>query len=221
MGRNRSKYMLDVIYPYKHVESQELEYSVKSLKNIKHKNVYVIGDSHNKVPVVTPASQFWSKFSTAHDQIAKYYHVKELETSDKLLLMNDDFFILGKWTPENYNRGTLKDHISQRRTYDYYTKQLKSTENYLLSKGMTTVDYELHTPFLVERDKLIQAIEELIPALKMRRVILLRSYYGNRFNIESTYREDVKNPGSLEGMTLVSTSEKTFKDNIDYIKSVL
>ena len=212
---------MDVVYPYKLSSSEELEYSLKSLQNIDYEHVYIIGDKPpvgNHVPLTKP---YWASYGPAHDQIAKYYHVKDMETSDSLLLMNDDFYCLGKWTPENYNRGTLEQHIKDRRRLDYYTGQLQSTQRYLTQQGLPTLSYELHTPFLVDKAKLIQAIEELLPYIMKRQTVLIRSYYGNRFGIESKYMQDVKNPDDVQGKTLLSTSEKTFNNYVGYIKSVL
>ena len=48
---------MKVFYPYKKTWSRELEYSIKSLKNVEHDGVYIIGDKPDyDVPatIITP-----------------------------------------------------------------------------------------------------------------------------------------------------------------------
>jgi len=200
---------MDVVYPYKKNYSNELEWSIKSLKNIKYKNIYVVGDNPDfnlKATLVKPTKRAWHIFSPFHDQIDKYLTACETSKSDYLLLLNDDMFILDKTQIKNYNRGSITQHLNER-NIDSYSSGLRSTMEYLKSKGYTEVDFELHIPMLVERLKLKQAIEELIPILSTSKKIMIRSYYGNRFNIESEYMEDIKNKIATPYM---STNEDTF-----------
>jgi len=218
--------MYTVIYPYKKTYSIELKYSIKSLKNIKHDSVIVIGDKPSYyVPAqLIPNKKYsWSKFSPSHNQISKYLTGIKAINDEDLILMNDDMYILDKWIPENYNRGTLIDHIKQRGRADSYSVSLKNTMQHLDVMGLPTLSYEVHTPFIVKRDKLELAIDELLPHIINGKPILIRSYYGNRFGIKSTYIDDCKNPEDYKGKTLLSTDDQSFtsEDIGEYIRGKL
>jgi hypothetical protein len=223
------KQTTDVVYPYKYTISNELDFSIKSLKNIEYDQVLVMSDyagsfGGKAAKFVHTSKPLWASYSSSHDQIAKYYHACKVSTAERLILMNDDFFIMQPWEPQNYNRGTLADHLAERGRTDNYTRQLISTGKYLLSKDLTLTSFELHVPMVVDRLKLKQAIEELIPHISKYRsnVVLIRSYYGNRFRIESTVMPDCKNPKDFQGLPFISTSDKTFRGELgDYIKASL
>lgn len=219
-----SRKSITVVIPYKMSWTQELIYALKSLKNVEHDDVLVIGDQHPIITTTPTDKPFWASYSSAHDQIAKYYHACQISDADELIITNDDIFIMQPWTPENYNRGTLEQHIKERGRSDSYTRQLQGTNKYLLARDMSNVSFELHTPMLVNREQFKHAIEELIPHISKSRqnVVLIRSYYGNRFNIDSTYMQDVKNPLRYKNMPIISTSDKTFSGAIGtYIKQRL
>lgn len=211
-----------VVYPYKHTNSEELAWSIKSLKNVEHGQVMIVGDSVPGHEVTQSLINSWSRNSRYHDTINKYYTACMLAETDELLLMNDDFFIMSPWVPVNYNRGTLVDHMQWRKGKDDYQRMLELTNRFLLSKGIANLSFELHAPMLVNRLLLKQAIEEIMPQLRLRRTLCLRSYYGNRFNIESEYMADVKNPTNPESMTLLSTNNRAFMSDLgNYIRSKL
>lgn len=213
---------MDVLIPYKHTQSDELFWAIKSLKNVEHGTIYVIGD---EPPLNVKGIEYIPKRRVAgpdhYDQIQKYeYGAFDASVSEKILLMNDDMFIMEDWFPQNYNRGTLDEHINSRRM-DSYTRFLKSTKEFLESKNMMTISYEVHTPMLVEKSKLLEAIYEL-HGVEGRSDVMIRSYYGNRFGIESTRIEDPKNPKDYEGKSILSTNDTTFKGPLGkYIKDNL
>jgi len=212
-----------VVYAYKKTYSGEIDWSIKSLKNLLlPKNVYVVGDEAPESINIKPLPNTWASRSRYHDTINKYYTAALQLEEDQILLMNDDFFIMQPWKPANYNRGTLLDHMEWRKQNDDYQRRLDYTNNYLLSRGMTNLSFELHTPMLVDRVLLKQAIEEIMPQLRTNRIPMLRSYYGNRFEIETEYMADVKNPSNYEHTVLLSTNNRAFEGQIGkYIRSQL
>lgn len=212
---------LDVVYAYKRVPSEEILWSIKSLKNLPHRNIYVIGDDPGvEGIIVLPTNAYsWGNFSKYHNQIAKYLTACEHhEISSQFIAMNDDFFVMNEWSPVNYNRGTLRNHIAGRRTKDSYTKSLISTTLLLNQMGLEDLDYELHTPFVFDKSMLKKLIESL--TFNRRESYQIRSLYGNAYSTTTELAKDVKNPDSPEGMTLISTDNKTFKGKLgDYIRS--
>lgn len=202
---------MDVILPYKQSRSEELRWALKSLKNLSGVDkVYVIGErpSYNVYAIfVEDETKPWSNLSPHHNQISKYLTACNLDVSEDLLIMNDDFYILEGTEPKNYDRGLLIDHIHERK-FDSYTRALKQTSDYLRSKGLQEIDFEMHIPMVVKKSLLKQSIKEIIPDISKGKTIFIRSYYGNRYEIESEYLEDPKNklPLGIFG----SSSNKSF-----------
>lgn len=213
---------MKVVYPYRKTASRELQWSIASLKNIEHNGVLVVGD---KPDYRIDADYFYhspGEFSSSphHDQAVKYLLACAEVEDDDLLLMNDDFFIMKEWKPENYNKGILFEQIAQRN--DAYGKALANTEQFLLAHGYSTFNYEMHTPMLVEREKLRIALDEIMPYMQGKQPILIRSYYGNRWDLKTPRKNDVKNIQNYKDATLLSTSDESFVGEIgSYIRETL
>lgn len=216
---------MDVVYVHRRKNSDEIIWSIKSVReNLKPRNIFVIGDDPNVegVIVIKPLKNKWASLSKYHDQINKYLTACQLDiVSEDFIAMNDDFFVLDKWKPVNYNRGSLLQHINLRTKHDSYTRSLLNTEKYLRSKRLPTLSYELHTPFVFNKHRL----QLLIASLRMedRQPLQIRSLYGNTYDIDTRYMEDVKNITNYKGKKLLSTNEKHFKFEPigSYIRSIL
>lgn len=212
-----------VVYPYRKSVSQELEYSIKSVrKHLSDAEIFVIGDDPElfDVTVVKPVEREWSHYSPYSNVISKLLDACEL--AEEFVMMNDDFFIMDDFkTIPSFNKGTLLEHLNLRR-YDTYTRAMRNTRNILRDKAYEELNFEMHTPMVFNSKRLKQAIEELIPRLKSSQSILIRSYYGNRFMIESERTVDVKNSELYQVLSFISTNESTFAGEIgDYIKEKL
>lgn len=205
------QHQTDIVYVYKPTNTGELAWSIASLKNIKHRKVHIIRETKHQ----------WSLFSKYHNQMAKLLDAcNNLEVSDNFILMNDDFYILREWQPVNYNRGTLQDHVKWRKKRDGYSRSLVQTDLYLTARNYPSLSFELHTPFVFNKRKLKYLINSL-PKVSTT-VLQIRSLYGNIYNVDTEYKDDVKNVDNYEDMTLLSTSNKSFKLGIgQYIRSTL
>lgn len=217
---------LDVVYAYKHTNSDELEWSIKSLKNVEPRNVYVIGDDPkiDGVKYIQPDKQHWGGYSKYHNQMQNYLTAcNHKRISANFLSANDDFFILRPWKPVNYNRGSLKEHIKRRRINDLYARSLNETRKYLEARNFPTLSFELHTPFLFNKMLFKQLITTLEPTIRTR--LQIRSLYGNIYGVPTEYREDVKNPKDLDSITdlrLVSSSNGSWNREFgDFIRKEL
>lgn len=215
---------MDVIYVYKYQNSQELEWSIKSLKNIEYGRVIVIGDKpdveaeHFKPPV-----NRFAMLSPVHDVINKLKFACTLDITDDFILMNDDFFITKPTDIPIAHRGTLEDHIKWRNLKDNYTGQLKKTKAYLQSKGIKyPLSYELHIPMVFNKQKLADLIDDLLPDIMYASPVLPRSVYGNIYNIGGEQMEDVKTRADHTGLAFVSTNERSFAGHVgDIVRSLV
>jgi len=213
--------MRDVVIPYKLNSTDELFWCVKSLKNIDHGRIIVLGEKPNYIveaEFISNIDNTIKRPSKYNDQINKYLTACNMDLSDEIIIMNDDFYILEPTKLENYNRGTITDHIKSRRP-DSYTSGLQSTLNFLTQNGYGEVDYDLHTPMIVDRRKMKEAILELTPTLNSGKTVMIRSFYGNKYKIDSKYIDDVKN---IINSPLISSSDVSFAGEIgDYIRGKL
>lgn len=216
--------MMDIVIPYKLSKSQELEYAVKSCKNLEHDRIIVVGDKPDlEVTYWKPSIVRYAMLSPHHDVIAKLNYVLSKDISDDFILMNDDFFVLKTTDIKPKHRGTLDQHIAGRRFEDSYTKSLRKTNEYLKSVGIKhPLSYELHTPMVFNKHKLKALYEQILPNIDKGGVLLTRSLYGNIYKVGGTEMKDVKNPDIFRGKIFLSTSDKSFEQEIGYyIREVL
>jgi hypothetical protein len=110
------------------------------------------------------------------------------EISDSFILMNDDFYIMNKVDNVPYmHGGLLADKITKYKNLTgdtRYVLMLKRTLSNLSRRiNKDVLDYELHVPMVMEKEKLLNVIE--LPDL-------WRSRYGNTFNVGGIEMDDVK-----------------------------
>ena len=201
------------VYSYKRTDTRELELSILTLKNIKEWNgeVYIVGDDPGCLLPVDythiPIAYDWGKESNcrSNDEICAYETAAEIVGD--FIMMADDIFILKPWSLTRHNRGLIGDHIKKRNIRDSYMLQLKSTSKWLKSHDKPTLSYELHIPFLVKADKLLEIVD-IIPRIKDG--VLIRSVYGNWFDEPSTPLDDTKNKPITDKTVIHSSSNKLF-----------
>lgn len=204
--------MRDIVIPYIKNNSGELETCLKLIeRNFPHRNVHVV-ERHDRSPY---------RFAPHIDQIMKYkWAIENLDLTDEFYMFNDDFFVMEpvEGTPY-YHRGTLADHIASRPYSDWYTNSLKATRDFL---GKDALSYELHVPFLVDRHLLYSLIELLQPE-SSKYCPLIRSAYGNLFDVGGEYLDDTKDVSNFAGKTYLSTTERSFMRRPigEYIRSKL
>jgi hypothetical protein len=179
---------MDLVYICRDGDNEELRYSIRSaVKNLPHDKIWVVGGkpdwyTGNYIEV----NQDKAKYTNARNSLRAICNSEEI--SESFILMNDDFYIINRVesVPYMYS-GTLSDKIEQREDVfngNTYTKLLKQTLGSLSRKKINTaLDYELHVPIVMEKNKLEKVL---------RLSGLWRSVYGNVFNVGGTKIKDVK-----------------------------
>lgn len=210
LALNMNKY--DVVYILKNrVRPDELRYSLRSIEeNLEHGNVWFIGGQPNGIIPDRSISMQQTgilKWEKARSSLIRACENEEI--SERFWLFNDDFFVLKPMESETpYFGGMLRDHIlkvehryGDKRTG--YTRALRNCEQVLKGADLTTFDYALHLPILVDKKKMLEAIETF-PDCPM-----FRSLYGNYAEIGGVQHEDVK---------IVGMSNK-FSDDADFVST--
>lgn len=185
----------DVVYILKaNAKSEELRFSLRSIeKNMDHGKVWFycgcpggfIPDEY--VPHDQKGPTKWERVRSSLIQVCRNDKIGK-----QFWLFNDDFFIMQPMqSAKNYHRGLLSDHIKDIELRHCggstgYTRNLRLCEQQLREAGMTTLDYAIHVPLLVDRAKMLEALQ-MFPRCPM-----FRSIYGNYAQIGGDFIKDCK-----------------------------
>lgn len=213
----------DVVYILKpNIIPAELIYSLRSVeKYLDHRKViFVCGkpdgiepDEHYKHNQVGN-----NKFERAKSSLIDI--CKNDKITKQFWLFNDDFYLLKPVeNSKPLHRGFIHDHVlSVEQRYGRmtaYTRKLRECEGMLKAKGFTTFDYTLHAPMLIDRAKMLKALQ-MFPQSPM-----FRSIYGNYAMIGGSYTDDnklIKGGTFDKGAAFFSTSDATFPEAVDFLE---
>lgn len=210
----------DVVYILKqYAQPNELKYSLRSIcENMEFKRVWFYCGKPNGitpdvyVPIMQRGASKWEKVRSSLIEVCKNDDITK-----SFWLFNDDFFVMKPFTrTEPYHGGYMREHIERVEARHNgptpYTLQLRKCEAILKEAGHSTLDYALHVPLLVDRSKMLEALNTF-PDCPM-----FRSLYGNYANIGGTKRNDVKVIKSDMSFDtdadLLSTSDATFTGEV-------
>lgn len=183
-------------------KGQELQYSLRSLKNITNFNgeVTVVGDCEKWFQNINHIRLRRIHGNPYGDQVAKLQHAA-FQMPDKFIINMDDVYITEPIEVKFPNRGILTSDNK-----NYYRRTKLNTIELLKEHGVNEpLNYEVHAPYLVEKDKLIQTFDIILKSPN-RGKLQWRSIYGNLFNPETEYMEDKKSyDGRLKQGSIIST----------------
>lgn len=206
----------DIVYILKtDYINHELQYSIRSvIENFPYRNIWFVAGQPNelmpdaRLKIIQRGDTKWERVRNSFRAICECKDI-----TDGFWLFNDDFFILKPWDlgPAVYN-DTLAQHIAEienrHRGRTAYTKQLRECEQQLKEHGYGTLNYAIHCPMLINKEQMLQALD-IIPECPM-----IRSIYGNVFNIGGIDHDDCKIMGMNEpipdDVDFVSTEDRAF-----------
>jgi hypothetical protein len=181
---------MDFVYICKDGHNEELRYSIRSvMASFPDAKVWLVGGkplwyvgSHIAV------QQKSAKYINAINNLKAICSSEDI--SEEFVLMNDDFYIVEKIeSVETLHGGLLIDKINLYKkitTQSGYISKLEKTFVKMTDLGIKSpLDYELHVPMIMEKNK-------LKTVLRHGSEFLWRSMYGNIFNVGGTEMEDVK-----------------------------
>lgn len=204
----------DVVIPYKKSRTDELRYVLRSLKNIPHGKVFIIGDKPDFVDNV-----IYIPFKQTIDIASNTLNILNLAVD------NADISGSFYWIPDDVFIMNLIDHLGvfHRGTYDrvigrytsrgklnYYIKRMIDTRDKLISLGVDNpLCYELHIPLLIDKSKWIKIREHITPNLNKI------SMYSNLNNLGGSMMKDVKVRTNdwIPSGDFISTYDGTFNIN--------
>jgi len=181
---------MDFVYICKEGINEELKYSIRSVvESFPESNIWVVGGKPDwYVGNYIKVEQRESKYKNAVENL-KIISASD-QISESFVLMNDDFYIIKKIEKiENFHGGYLLNKINLYQKLNgnsQYTRKLSGTYKKLKALGFENpLDYELHVPMIMEKEKLKTVLELLDQ-------FLWRSIYGNKFEVGGTEMQDVK-----------------------------
>lgn len=185
----------DIVYFLKEsYRNEELRYSLRSVgKNFPYKRIWFAGGCPDDlypdgfIPIIQDAGTKWGNVNKMLEEICKDDRITE-----DFWLFNDDFFMMKPIDDETPKfNGELVELVSWiESTRDGmaspYTKRIKEASSELRRRALTTLNYEIHVPMLVNRKNALRVFEEF-PGCPM-----FRSLYGNYWKIGGKDIADVK-----------------------------
>lgn len=217
----------DIVYILKNnIQPNELRYSLRSLKNFPHGEVWFFGGvPEGLVPDRQVAFQQYgdSKWEKVRNSLFKVCQNEEI--SKEFWLFNDDFFCMRpcEGIPPYYD-GTLYKRIvaveQRHRGFSPYSRELRRTVGILEGNGLDVKNYAVHIPMLIDREKALVVLD------KFSECPMFRSLYGNYWSIGGVEHNDVKiylqNEEPDPESVWLSTSDLSFSRGRvgEYIRSV-
>lgn len=192
---------MDIIYPYLKGDD-EIIYSLRSLANLPHSKVFIVGDRPEGIDLkkvcYIPFAQTKTKYKNTTDIIKMMCNNSAV--SDDFILMNDDFFILKPITKPkeelNLYRGNafnVYEHYVQKYGNNGYSKGMLETAKCLQNIGIENpLGYELHIPFIFNKNKFLQMYKDFGAQIEQINCFHKRTFYGNLYNTGGTSIKDVK-----------------------------
>lgn len=184
---------MDVVYILKNdIDPSELRYSIRSLANFPHGKVWFFGgDPEGLTPdrQVSIRQHGATKWDKVRNTLAAVCETEEVSSS--FWLFNDDFFCMKPCDgiPPVFD-GTLYSRIveieNRARCMSPYSLQLRKAAELLDSKGMDVLNYAVHMPILIDKQRALVTLDEF------KHCPMFRSLYGNSCGIGGVFHKDVK-----------------------------
>ena len=195
-------------------ENEELRYSLRSLRNVPHGRVWIVGYCPTWVSSLVeriPVEGMRDKQTSAlQNLIAALEHP---EVSDPFLIFNDDFFAMQPMDQiPTYHLGNLDKVIAEHRPGASYTNAMQKTRDRLAeNQDGPFYSYETHCPMVIEKlgMQLALSIGQGIHGMHNR------TMYGNLMEVGGTETEDFKiyrteKEATYKKWPYISTSDRTF-----------
>lgn len=207
---------MDIVYICRPGEqNEELRYSLRSLRNIPHDRVWIVGDGPSwlrNVEMVKVPQQRDKQETALLNLITACQHP---EISDPFLIFNDDMFLMQPMERvPSLNMGPLERVISEHQYGSAYRNAMQKTYDRLATltdDPSTLVCFELHIPMEIDKVDMLMALS----LVKGIHGVHNRTAYGNLSGVISSEAKDVKvyrtdKARDYDQKPLLSTSDRTF-----------
>ena len=192
---------MDVVYLVRPGDdNDELRYSLRSLTNLPHDQVWVSGYRPywvENVQVIKGNTHPMNSNANVYNNLLRAMECDEI--SDQVIVFNDDFYVTEPVTTiKPWYLATLAEHYNSPDTScnPTRTQSLVKTEAVLRDWGVDEpLSFELHTPFVVDRERMRDILVRF-SIHQPNNPLQARSLYGNLVDEYALQHDDVKAYGS-------------------------
>lgn len=186
----------DIVYVVRPGDwNEELRYSLRSLVNLPHGRVWIVG---HKPPWVTNVHH-WARNQSEGKHLNATKGLVEItdeigaSLTKPFLLFNDDFYVMRpiKKMPILHMGpvGEVIDWYARMRHIGAYYRGMQETYQLCKALGIQKpLSYELHVPMPIYREPLLDAWKKG----RHLKILHIRTLYGNLAGLQGTYMADVK-----------------------------
>lgn len=206
--------MMDVVIPYRRNRSDELVYALRSLKNIRHSKVFIIGDRPDFISDKVIHIRYRQTSDIAKNTLNIInLAVETTKVSEEFIWLHDDtYFMQPIRNIPILHRGTYDEVLEKykKRRFNYYVQRQIRTNARLKSLGIENpLCYELHVPVVINKSKWRKVSEHIVPQFNKI------SMYANLNNLGGTKTKDVKvrQKDWIPMGAFASSYERTFGTN--------
>ena len=154
---------MDVVYVNRDGENPELRYSLRTLVNVDHDQVWIFGGAPAWISdsvVYRRRRQGGSPYSSTREHIAAACNTPDV--SDPFLLWNDDFFAMRPvGEVPVYHRGSLEGLLEYHSTLKTpWARGLRDTAGFLEKRGLLdgALSYDVHLPLVIHKEPMREAL---------------------------------------------------------------
>lgn len=184
---------MDVVYYVREGErNEELRYSLRSLRNLPHDDVWIVGHKPSWVRDVRYIRGNVETRGPSHRALGNLSRACDGVPWDRFAIFNDDFYVMEPLTAvPSLHAGPLSGRIAQ--AAGSYKRQLETAYALMSGWGMGLLAWTLHIPLVVTKHRLAQAIAVCRVTSEAKRVLPeWRTVYGNLWSVPGDMAEDVK-----------------------------
>jgi hypothetical protein len=166
----------------------ELRYSLRSLENMEHGDVFVIGGEPvwlRNVIHIPAKDECRNKQLNSMLKIMKACEDERI--TDDFILMNDDFYLLQETDIPYVQKGYLNETVINK-AKEYNNSKYWYCMQRTAKLFDNPLDFEVHFPIVYNKKKLLALIDEY----DLTKSYLLRSLYCNHYGITGVFSEDKK-----------------------------
>lgn len=191
---------MDILYTLaENYDGAELRYSLRSLKNIPHERVFIVGGCPKWVKNVIhiPATQSGTKYKNTTENLK--IACNDTRLSEDFIFFNDDFFVIKTIKDPvkelNIYMGTVQSIIDALYKWhpfgSAYIRGMEETRVLLCELGkQEPLSYELHIPCIFNKYNYLKMFD--IEGVKDINCLHKRTLYGNLYRTGGKYMQDVK-----------------------------
>lgn len=216
--------MTILLYPVRPGDhNPELQYSLRSVqRNLLIEDLQIVTVGYCPRWLEPDQHIAGNKMSTSPMNVWENIKVgcQELADETRVLVMNDDFFLLDPITSVvQVYRGTLAEHLTQLggNSNNWWARSMRLTMDYLQAQGYDEpLSYDLHRPFWVDPQLMADVLGKVEADLDLSSGVppQWRTVYGNMVAEPAHQVDDVRlrrgHPANM-GSAWVSTSDETWR----------